>query len=152
MSLRHSVTTTRSRRIFSAALLGTALLAAAVPAASFAKEAPTVPGAVCSPIKSLSVKADAKVGETGLASVFVSYGVKSCTASQAITTNVTVAEYLNPSAVIYDWQDAPATGKFTAFGVRVRVTYKVTVTVIDTATGAIAGAQSAFVAAVPKPV
>lgn len=151
-------TTTRTRKVFSAALLGTALLAAAVPATSFAKGGvgegvPAAGGtAACSPISSLTVKADPKVAETGLANVAVTYGVKPCTNGQAVTANVTVAEYLNPAAVIYDWQDAPLSGKFTASGVRVRVTYKVTVTVIDTATGAVAGTQSAFVAAVPKPV
>lgn len=158
MSMPHTATITRSRRVLCAALLGTALLAAALPATSFAKEivsggvAATGGAVACSPISSLTVKADPKVGETGLASVAVTYGVKPCTNGQAVTTNVTVAEYLAPSVVLYDWQNAPTTGKFTAFGVRVRVTYKVTVTVVDTATGAIAGTQSAFVAAIPKPV
>ena len=108
--MRQTAATTRSRRILCAAVLGTALLAAAVPAASFAKEIgsggvpPTGGTVACSPVRSLTVKADPKVGETGLASIGVTYEVT------------------------------------------------VTVTVIDTATGAIAGAQSAFVAAVPKGV
>ena len=154
---RTEATTKRPRKFLSLALGGAALLAAAIPATSFAKEIGSGSGGTtgtttCSPITSLTVKADPKVGETGLASIDVGYGVKPCTNGQAVTTNVTVSEYLNPSVVVYDWQDAPLNGKFTVFGVRVRVTYKVTVTVIDTATGALAGTQSAYVAAIPKGV
>ena len=74
MSMPHTATITRSRRVLCAALLGTALLAAALPATSFAKEivsggvAATGGAVACSPISSLTVKADPKVGETGLAS------------------------------------------------------------------------------------
>ena len=144
------------RRLLAATMLGAALIAAA-PATGFAKEIGSGGGggggtATCSPVSSLVVKADARAGETGLATIDVSYGVKPCINGQAVTASVSVSEYLNPAVVMYDNPTAPLNGKFTVFGVRVRVTYKVTVTVIDVATGAVAGTQSAFVAAIPKGV
>lgn len=150
-------TSKRPRKFLVLALGGAALLAAAVPATSFAKEigsgggGTTTGTTTCSPITSLTVKADPKVGETGLASLDATYGVKPCINGQTVTVDVNVSEYLT-GALFVDMPSSPLNGKFTLNGIKVRVTYKVTVTVVDAATGALAGTQSAYVAAVPKGV
>lgn len=147
----------RPHRLLAAGLFSAALIGLA-PATGFAKEIGSggatggVTTPTCSPVSSLVVKGDAKTAETGLASIAVSYGVKPCTNGQAVMASVTVSEYLNPSVVVYDNPGAPLNGKFTVFGVRLSTSYKVTVTVVDTATGTIAGSQSAYVAAVPRGV
>ena len=65
---------------------------------------------------------------------------------------VTVAEYADRTAVIWDDQNAPVNGKFTAFGVKLRTSYIITVAVYDAATSELVGQLSAFAAAVPKGV
>ena len=106
----------------------------------------------CSPVSSLSVKSDARVGELGFAAIDVSYGVKPCVAGQAVTVTTSVNEYSTPG--VYAWLQlgAPLNGKFTVNGVKVRTTYQVTVTVVDAVTGAVVGSQSAYTAAIPKGV
>ena len=143
------------RTMIGGAVLGTALLAA-LPGAAFAKEVGSGGGGggtttTCSPISSLTVKADATTSDTGAGTVSVSYGVKACTNGQLLTARTQVAEYLDPSVVIYENPAAPLNGKFTV-GVRTRVTYVVTVTAYDAVTGLVAGVQKAYAAAVPKGV
>jgi len=146
-----------TRRLLTVGLFSAALIGAA-PATGFAKEIASggatggVTTPACSPVSSLVVKGDAKTAETGLASIAVSYGVKPCTNGQAVTAGVTISEYLNPAVVVYNNPNASLNGKFTVSGVRLSTSYKVTVTVVDTATGSIAGTQTTFVAAVPKGV
>jgi hypothetical protein len=108
--------------------------------------------ATCNPVTSLTAKGDPKVGELGFASIAVSYSVKPCTNGQSVTVANTVSEYLDPSVVIYSNPDAPLSGKFVANGVRLRVTYRVTIDVYDSSTGALVGTLSTFAAAVPKGV
>lgn len=147
--------TARARKLICGAVIGVAL-AAAVPATAFAKEigsgGTTTGGTTtCSPITSLSVRADAKTSDLRVGTVQVSYGVKACTNGQALTVRTTVAEYLDPSVVVYDNPAAPLDGKFTV-GVNIRVTYVITIAAYDSVTGALAGSQKAYAAAVPKPV
>ena len=145
---------TRSRRTV-ATLIGAAILAAAVPAAVFAKEITsggTTASTACQPVTSLTYKGDARVGETGLASIAISYGVKPCTNGQAVTVAVEVYEYANPAAVAYADNKAPQSGKFTVFGVKVRTSYVAKVSVFDASTGNLVGSMSIFAAAVPKGV
>ena len=145
-----------ARRVVSIALLGTAI-AAAAPAVVYAKEAGSGGGVgggatACSPISSLSVRSDATTSDTGTGSIQVSYGVKACTNGQSLSVSTNVAEYLSPSTVVYDNPAAPLNGKFTVVGVRTRVTYVVTITAYDQRTGAVAGSQKAYTAAIPKGV
>ena len=147
---------TSTRRRLGAALLGAGLLVSAWGGVASAKEIGSGGGggtatATCSPVSSLTARSDARAGETGLATIDVSYGVKSCTKA-AVTASVTVAEYANPAAVVYDNPTAALNGKFTVFGVKVRTTYKVTVSVYDAATGASVGSSSVYAAAIPKGV
>ena len=106
----------------------------------------------CSPVSSLTVKSDARVGELGIAAIDVSYGVKPCVKGQLVNVATSVNELATPD--VFVWLDlaAPANGKFTVGGVKVRTTYKVTVTVVDATTGAVVGAQSVYTAAIPKGV
>lgn len=153
---KKNLKTTAVRRALSVVMLGTAI-AAAVPAVAYAKEIGSGTGGggtttACSPISSLSVRADATTSDTGSGSIQVAYGVKACTNGQALSATTTVAEYLDPSVVFYNNPAAPLNGKFTLYGVRTRVTYVVTITAYDLATGAVAGSQKAYVAAIPKGV
>ena len=156
-----TTTTPRSprpaRRRLAAALLGAGVLVAAFGgSAASAKEIGSGGGGTttptCNPVSSLTVRSDARAGETGLATIDVSYGVKPCDGKQVVTAATKVSEYLNPTVVAYQNPSAPLNGKFTVFGVRVRVTYKVTVSVYDAATGAFVGELSTYTAAIPKGV
>lgn len=146
----------RLRKLIGGAALGAALVGA-LPAAAFAKEIGSGGGTggggttVCSPISSLTVRADAKTSDVRVGTVQVSYGVKPCTNGQSLTVRTTVAEYLNPAVVVYDNPAAPLDGRFTV-GINIRVTYVITVAAYDAVTGALAGSQKAYAAAVPKPV
>jgi len=150
------MTSHRTNRIrLVAATIGAALLVGTIAGTAGAKEigsggTTTVGTTTCSPISSLVVKSDARVGETGLATTQVDYGVKSCIKGQTLTAQVTVSEYAT-GAVTFDYVDAPLTGRFT-IAIKVRTTYVVRVTAYDAATGAVAGTQTAFTAAVPKGV
>jgi hypothetical protein len=63
-----------------------------------------------------------------------------------------VAEYVDPSVVLWDDTAAPMSGKFTLSGVKIRTTCVVTVIVRDPVTGATVGSASKSAAAVPKGV
>ncbi len=151
---------TRSHRAVRTALvatLGASAMALALTAPAEAKEVasggtPVPVATACSPVSSLTAKSDPKVGETGLASTAVSYGVKPCVNGQAVSVHVTVTEYLNSASVAYDYANAPVNGKFTVFGIKLRTTYVVTVAVSDALSGAALGSLSTYTAAVPKPV
>ena len=153
-----TTTTNSKRRRQAGLLLGLGLAAASFSGTAVAKEigsGGTVGGvgtAVCNPVTSLTVKSDPRVGELGFASIQTSYGVKPCTNGQAVTVEAKISEWANPSVVIYDDPNAPLNNKFVANGVRLRVTYQVTISVYDATTGALAGTLSAFTAAVPKGV
>ncbi len=146
------------RRRLGAVALGASVLAVACTGtAASAKEIGSGSGTgitttACSPVTSLITKGDPKVGETGLASIAVTYGVKACDKGQTVKAAVSVYQYTAPSNVLYDAPDAPLSGKFTVFGVKLSTSYVVKVTVTDAATGAVVGTGTAFAAAVPKGV
>lgn len=107
---------------------------------------------VCNPVNNLSYRGDARVGETGLASIDVSYSVKPCDPAQTVTVTTHVARLSDATNIVWDDPAAPLSGKFTVFGVATRTSYLVTVTVFDGATGAVAGTRSITAAAIPKGV
>ncbi len=104
--------------------------------------------AVCQPISSLTVKGDGKVGETGLGSIQMGWGIKPCDASQAITVTVTVSNWTT-KAVVYTDSDAVLNGKITV-AVPSRQVYLCTVTVADAATGTVLQTRWATVSTTPK--
>ena len=131
------------------------LLGATNPAAAKEVTSGGIPPATtpvtCNPIKSLTMKSDTRVSETGLAATDLNYSVTPCDKNVPIRTEVTVAEWLTHT-VVYSDTDAASTGKFTVFGIKVRTTYQGTVTVYDALTGEVLGTQSVFTAAIPKGV
>ncbi len=153
----HPRSSKRLRHRAAAALAAGVLVVAAAAATASAKEIGSGTGGgattpTCNPVSSLTVKADPRVGELGFASIAVSYSVKPCVNGQIVTVANTVAEYLDSTVVVYSDPAAPLNGKFTANGVRVRTTYKVTIDVLDASTGQLVGTLSAFTAAIPKGV
>ena len=121
---------------------------------AFAKEVTSggtpVP-ATCNPVKSLSYRGDARVGETGLSSIDVSYSVSPCDKTIPVRVGVAVIESI-PNTVVYENQDALMSDKFTVFGVKVRTSYKVVVTVYNALTNEVLSSSTIFAAAIPKGV
>src|SRR4051794_36882500 len=110
----------------------------------------TPTGTACSPVSSLKALGDVRAGESAVASIDVDYAVKPCDSTQVVTVETTVAEYLDPTAVVWDDTAAPENGGVTVFGIKLRTTYLVTVTVRDAVTGALVGSATKSAAAVPK--
>lgn len=106
----------------------------------------TTTAATCNPVTSLTYKGDATTGETGLATVQVSYGVKPCTNGQSVTVDTRVALTADPTQVVYEQTGAALSGRFTTVVVAA-TSYTATVTVHDAATGDVIGTSSIFVAA-----
>ena len=135
------------------AVVFSALLLMAVPA--FAKEITSGGGGgtttTCNPVSSLTYKGDARVGETGLAGIKVSYTVKPCLKDQVVRVGVEVYESAT-GVRIYEDTDALLSNTFDVFGVKVRTSYTVKVTVYDQLTGGVVGTRSIFAAAIPKGV
>ena len=143
-----------TRAIFLAPAVAATMLALVAPAAT-AKETTSGGGGTtttttCSPVSSLKAQGDPSNGELGMATIDVDYSVKPCSSKQVVTVETTVAEYFDPSAVVWDDPAAPESGKFTVYGVKLRTTYVVTVTVLDAATGAVVGSATKSAAATPK--
>ncbi|MFN8020114.1 MAG: hypothetical protein U0Q03_01190 [Acidimicrobiales bacterium] len=156
-----SSTRRTSRRRFGAVLTGGLLVVGlgvgAVAGSASAKEVGSGGGgggttATCNPVTSLTYKGDARVGETGLASIDVSYGVKPCDSAQSVVVTTKVAQLTNPANVVWDDPAAPQNGRFTVFGTTTRTSYLVTVSVYDASTGVLAGTRSITAAAIPKGV
>ncbi len=137
--------------LFALALLVLGAFSPAAGAKEIGSGGGTVTTTACNPVSSLSYRGDARVGETGLASIDVDYVVKSCTKA-AVTASVTMYEYLAPANVVWDQANAPLSGRFTVFGVKTRTSYLVRVDVFDAATGTKVGTRSITAAAIPKGV
>src|SRR4051812_44797400 len=103
----------------------------------------------CSPVSSLKATGDVRAGETAFATIDIDYVVKPCDSAQAVAVELTVAEYFDPTAVVWDDTQAPDDGRILV-GVKLRTTYLVTVTVRDAATGAVVGSATKSAAATPK--
>ena len=90
----------------------------------------------CNPIQSEKISGDTNKGETGLASITVDYQVKTCDSKQSFTLETVLADYYDPSVVLWDDPAAPLSGDFTVYGVQIAKNYKVTLIVRDARTGA----------------
>lgn len=142
-----------TRRTLAAIGAATAVLSLAAPVSAKEVSSGGTPAPTgCSPVSSLKAQGDARTGETGLATIDVDYSVKPCDSKQVVTVETNVAESFDPTAVVWNDPAATQSGKFTVYGVKVRTTYKVTVTVRDAGTGALVGSASVSAAAVPKGV
>lgn len=155
MFIMHTTQSTNTRALFTIFVSVMVLATLLIPSLSFAKEITSGGGTggtttACNPVSSLTAKGDPRVGETGLANISASYSVKPCD-KNAVTVNVQVYEYLTGN-VVYDSTNAPLSDTFSVFGVKVRTTYIVKVTVLDQATGAVVGVRTVGVAAIPKGV
>jgi hypothetical protein len=110
----------------------------------------TVTSTACNPVTSLKYKGDATTSDTALATVAVSYSVKSCGGS-AVTADVTMWQSTTPGTLVYDAPGSPHSGKFTV-AVKANTSYQVKVTVRSAASGDVVGSQTIFAAAVYKGV
>ena len=102
----------------------------------------------CSPVKSLIAKGDARVGETGVATVQVGWSVTPCDKAQSVYTVLTIAD-TQTRQIYYTATDAGLGGKITAV-VPSRRSCMCTIAVYDTATGALVGSQTVYASTVPK--
>lgn len=142
------------RRAGVVALAAGLALVAAVGTAS-AKEVgsggtPTPTTTTCNPVSGLGYKGDATTSDTALATVQISYKVKSCDGA-AVTADLLVFQSANPANVALDAASIPLSGKVTAV-VKANTSYIAKFTVRDAATGAVVGTNQIFVAAVYKGV
>ena len=133
------------------------LLVAGAAGTASAKEIGSGTGAgitttACDPVTSLTYKGDARAGETGLATIMVSYNVKPCDKSQAVTVDARLYLTADPSAVAYDDSNAPLSGKFTVFGVKANTSYIAKITLTDSVSGAVVATKSIYAAAKYKGV
>ena len=113
-------------------------------------EAPAAPVA-CSPVSSLGYKGDARAGETGIATITVTYGVKPCD-KRPVRVDARVRLNAAPATEVYANADAPLSGKFTVAGVRVNTSYIATISVFEAQAGPLVGSKSTFPAATTKGV
>lgn len=102
----------------------------------------------CSPIASLNAKGDAKVGETGLASIQLGWSVKPCDPAQPVRVVVSIVNW-NTKVVVYSDADAELNSKITIY-VPSRQTYQCIITVVDDFTGVVLDSGSVFTSTVPK--
>ncbi len=139
------------------ALVGAGVMLGSVAGSASAKELASGGGTgaavtTCDPVTSLTYKGDARAGETGLASIAVSYGVKPCNKNQAVTVDAKLYLSADPAAVAYDDPAAALSGKFAVYGVKANTSYIAKITVTDVATGVVVGSKSIYAAAIYKGV
>jgi hypothetical protein len=102
----------------------------------------------CSPVSSLSGRGDARVSETGLASVLVNWAVRPCDRNQSVRVSYTVLNYTT-RAMVYTDSNAALNGRVEVL-LPSRQLYQGIVTVFDATTGAVLGTQSVVVSTIPK--
>ena len=108
----------------------------------------TVTSTACNPVNSVTAKGDARVGETGLATVQFGWSVSPCDKGQAVTVVATVSDSLSKQ-VYYADIDAGLGGKVVVV-VPSRRGYACTVAVYDATTGVLLGTQTAYASTTPK--
>ncbi|MFN8357598.1 MAG: hypothetical protein U0Y10_24280 [Spirosomataceae bacterium] len=108
-------------------------------------------GTTCSPISSLLVKANVKVGELGVGAVDMTYSVKPCDKNQTVTVTVQILNW-KTGEVVYEQTNASLSGKASFLGTRYYEIYQGKVIVYDAATGAQIASQGMSVAMTPKGV
>lgn len=112
---------------------------------------PTTGGTVvCSNVKSLSYKGDARVGETGLASIDINYSVSPCDKTRPVRVEVILVQNVTDATPLYQNDNALMSDKITVFGVLVGKSYLAKVNVYDANSGAFIEARQIFAAAVRK--
>lgn len=103
----------------------------------------------CSPISSLSIKGDSRVGGTSTGSIDLSYSVKPCDKTQTVRVLVQIIEY-STGNVISQNENAPLSGQYHYEAVGLLGYYTGRVTVFDALTGAVLATQYATVNLAPK--
>ena len=106
--------------------------------------------ATCSPVKSLSYKGDARVGELGFASIDINYSVSPCDKTVPVRVIVSLTQNIAGAEPTYLDVDAPLSGKITVNGVLVGKSYLAKVQVLNAQTGEVLGSSQIFAAAVRK--
>ena len=140
---------TMKRMVMAAVLLAGGLFLMALP--GVAKEVTsggTAGTTACSPVQSLTAKGDARVGETGTASVQMGWSVAPCQKDQAVTVVASITDWQN-RLVVYTDIDAGLKSKL-VLSVPARRSYACTVTVFDAATGALLGSSTVYASTTPK--
>ncbi len=107
-------------------------------------------GTVCSPVKSLSYKGDARVGELGFASIDINYSVSPCDKTVPVRVVVSLTQNIAGAEPTYLDMNAPLSGNITVNGVLVGKSYIAKVQVLNAQTGAVLGSSQIFAAAVRK--
>ena len=105
-------------------------------------------GTACSPIAGITAKGDARVGETGIASVQFGWSVSPCQKDQAVVVVASITDWQNRQ-VMYTDIDAGLKSKLVV-AVPARRSYACTITVFDAATGAVLGTSTVYASTVPK--
>ena len=150
-----STTARRTGRRIAVAVLGAGILLGATAGTASAKEigsGGTPVSATCNPVSSMSYRGDARVGETGTASITVDYGVKPCAKGQVVTVETQLYKTATPDALAYDDTAAPLSGRYAVTGVTANTSYTAKVIVRDASTGAVVGTRQIFAAAIYKGV
>lgn len=107
-----------------------------------------VTSTACNPVKSVVAKGDARVGETGVASVQFGWSVSPCDKGQTVVVTATITDTVSKQ-VYYADIDAGTGGKVVVV-VPARRGYACTVAVYDATTGVLLGAQTAYASTTPK--
>lgn len=110
----------------------------------------TVTTTACTPVKSISAKGDARVGETGLASVQFGWSVAPCDKTRPVFVVASITDWQSKQ-VYYTDIDAGLDGKVVV-AVAAGRSYACTVAVYDAATGVLLGTQTAYASTASKGV
>jgi len=110
------------------------------------------PVVVCSDVKSLTYKGDARVGELGFGQILVNYSVSPCDTTTPVRVEVSLTQNIADATPVYLDENAALSGKFTVNGVLVNTSYIAKVTVYNAATNEIISSSQIFAAARTKPV
>ncbi len=96
------------------------------------------------------MRGDVRDGETGLATMNMTWSVKPCD-TRAIRVVVEMKASISGEVMYLD-ENAPLSGSVLVSGIKIRTAYTEMVTVYDAVTGEVIGWKSTAAAANPKPV